>query len=208
MKTRYALGIVLVAAAGVFFANLGGPRLWDRDEPRTAGCAAEMLQRGDWVTPVFNDELRSHKPVMLYWLMMSSYSVFGVNEFAARFWSAALALLTVMMTYGIGRRLLGHREGVWSAIALSTTLMFDVAARAATPDSTLIFFSTLAIWLFVVGAFRPVVGKQEPAWRRNDFCYPGRWWQVALMFVAMSGGVLTKGPVGLVLPTAVLPVQM
>ena len=32
---------------------------------------------------------------------------------------------------------------------LATSLMFDVAARAATPDSILIFFSTLALALFV-----------------------------------------------------------
>ena len=86
MQTARDAMFVMLLAGLVFFTNLGGPRLWDRDEPRNAGCAWEMIERGDWVTPVFNDELRSHKPVLLYWFTMAAYAVFGVNEFAARFW--------------------------------------------------------------------------------------------------------------------------
>ena len=50
--------------------------------------AREMLLRHDWVVPLFNDELRAHKPVLLYWCIMSSYLALGVNEFAARLPSA------------------------------------------------------------------------------------------------------------------------
>ena len=82
--------LLLFGISGILFLfQLGAAPLWDRDEPRNAGCAAEMLAAGDWVVPVFNAELRTHKPVLLYWLIMSAYQVFGVNEFAARFWSAA-----------------------------------------------------------------------------------------------------------------------
>ena len=49
--------LIIAVAAVVFFFNLGQPRLWDRDEPRNAGCAAEMMTRGDWVVPIFNDQL-------------------------------------------------------------------------------------------------------------------------------------------------------
>ena len=58
------LAILALVGGVVLFSNLGGPRLWDRDEPRNAGCALEMRERGDWITPWFNDELRSHKPVI------------------------------------------------------------------------------------------------------------------------------------------------
>ena len=138
------LAILALVGGVVLFSNLGGPRLWDRDEPRNAGCALEMRERGDWITPWFNDELRSHKPVLLYWLIMSAYAVFGVSEFSARFWSAALGLGSVWLTYAMGRRLFSPRVGLWAGVILCSTLMFDVAARAATakcsgrsrPDST------------------------------------------------------------------------
>ena len=91
--------IVIVIACTIFFTNLGVAQLWDRDEPRNAGCAAEMLQRNDWVVPIFNGELRYQKPVLLYWLTMSAYQLFGVNEFAARLPSALLAVGTIAITY-------------------------------------------------------------------------------------------------------------
>ena len=112
--TRHILLIVIVGVV-VLFSNLGGPRLWDRDEPRNAGCTREMLARGDWITPVFDGELRTHKPILLYWFMMTAYALFGVSEFAARFWSAAVAIGTALLTYGIGRRMCSPTVGLWAA---------------------------------------------------------------------------------------------
>lgn len=190
---RHQLIIVAVAAI-VLFTNLGGPRLWDRDEPRNAGCAAEMLDRNDWVVPVFNGELRTHKPILLYWLMMTSYALFGVNEFSARFWSAALGVATVLMTYHLGRRWFDAKAGFWAALTLAPALMFGVAARAATPDAVLIFCSTLAIFTYGM-LCGPLVERGE---------YAIRWRHALVIYAAMGLAILAKGPVGLVLPTAVI----
>ncbi len=197
---RQMLLIVLVASV-VLFTNLGGPRLWDRDEPRNAGCTVEMLERGDYVTPVFDGELRTHKPILLYWLMMISYGVFGVSEFAARFWSAALGVGTACLTYLMGRRLFSPAVGMYAAVIVVTTLMFDVAARAATPDSVLIFWSAAAIAVFVWGTYPAVKqGEQSGGPQR---LFPA-WPKAILMYACMGMAVLAKGPIGLVLPTAVV----
>jgi 4-amino-4-deoxy-L-arabinose transferase-like glycosyltransferase len=191
----------------VLFTNLGGPRLWDRDEPRNAGCTREMLARGDWITPVFDGELRTHKPVLLYWFMMTAYAAFGVTEFAARFWSAAAALGTAWLTYGMGRRMFSPAVGLWSAAILVTTLMFDVAARAATPDSLLLFWSTAAMAVYVWGTFLPSrerLGESAGAQVR-DFPH----WPVAVaMYACMGIAVLAKGPIGVLLPTAVIGMHL
>ncbi len=50
------------------------------------------------------------------------------------------------------------RFALYAAIALSTSLMFDVAARAATPDSVLIFCGTMALMIYVIGTFARKVG--------------------------------------------------
>jgi 4-amino-4-deoxy-L-arabinose transferase-like glycosyltransferase len=206
-------GIVVAITAFVMLTNLGGPRLWDRDEPRNAGCAREMLQRGDWVVPTFNAELRTHKPVLLYWGIMASYLAFGVNEFAARLPSALAAIGTTFCVYLMGRRLFGPRAGVWAGIALATSLMFVVAGRAATPDSLLIFCSTLALTIFVCGTFRPRFettpedAPPEPKWPLGQAAghfFPQHWPAVLAMYAAMGLAVLAKGPVGLLLPAAVI----
>ena len=160
-----------------------------------------MLLNHDWVVPTFNEQLRTHKPVLLYWCMMSAYQLFGVGEFAARFWSATLAVGTVLATYALGRRLFPANVGFWAAIVLTSSLMFNVAARAATPDSLLIFCSTLALVAYV-HTVDPSnwTGSATPGGRFA----PLRFRPAVAIYAAMALGVLAKGPVGLVLPTAVL----
>ncbi len=201
-RTFRDLLIVLSIASCCFFLNLGGPHLWDRDEPRNAGCAAEMLAAGDWIVPTFNAELREHKPVLTYWFMMFSYILFGVTEFGARFPSALFGIGTTLLTYFLGRRLFRPSAGLWAAIAIATTMMFGVASRASTPDAPLIFFSTLALASYIWGTTTPAKTDEEC----GEFVslFPQNWGVVALMYSAMGLAVLAKGPIGLVLPTAII----
>lgn len=191
---------VTVVAGLVLFTNLGTPRLWDRDEPRNAGCAAEMLARNDWVTPIFNDELRDQKPVLLYWFIMSAYSVFGVNEFAARFWSAGLAVGTVLLTTFMATRLFGQKAGLWAGLILCSTIMFNVAGHAATPDSVLIFFATATLAAFVYFTF-PKNSEENPVPTRYELNST----PALLAFYSLMGlAVLAKGPVGVVVPLGIV----
>lgn len=181
--------LVAVAAVVVFFTSLGKPYLWDEDEPKNAECAREMREAGNWVVPQFNYALRTDKPILIYWLMITSYELFGVNEFAARFWSAALAVGTCLLTFGIGRRLYGANAGLWSGLAMAACVMFAVSGRAATPDSTLIFCTTLSMFAFVRYG-----GVELGTLSRGGY---------VLLYAAAALAVLAKGPVGIVLPGGV-----
>ncbi len=199
------LVLLIAISTAIFFNNLGSARLWDRDEPRNAGCAAEMLARGDWVVPMFNDELRHQKPILLYWLMMSAFQFFGESEFAARFWSAALGVGTVLATYGIAIRLGQPLVGLLAGIILSSNLMFAVAARAATPDSLLIFCGTTALWIYVVGTFAARQSKVgEPELRHLGHWFPRNPVYVIGFYSLLGLGVLAKGPIGFLLPMAIV----
>lgn len=208
-QTTLHVVLLLAACWAVFFLNLGTPKLWDRDEPRNAGCAMEMMQRGDWVTPIFNAELREQKPVLLYWLMMSAYTVFGYGEFGARFWSAALATGTCLWVFAIARRLYGSQVAIWSSLLLATSLMFDVAGRAATPDSVLVFCGASAIGCWVLGTFRRNESNEVRTWSQPGLKADGVWfpqdWRLAsVIYFFMGLGVLAKGPIGFVMPVAIL----
>jgi len=199
MRTELGRQATIAAIAGlIFFTSLGGPSLWDIDEPRNAGCAREMLDRGDWIVPTFNGELRVHKPVLLYWFMMTAYDVWGVNEFAARFWSAAFAVGTVLITYHGTKKVCGPSAAFWAALVLATSLNYVVIARAATPDSLYIFFSTAAIVFFWTGlATQP--GKDGADDRPPTSAL--RWTGI---YAAMGLAVLAKGPIGALLNGAVM----
>ena len=205
-QTLFHLCLMVLISATVLFTNLGTARLWDRDEPRNAGAAFEMLERGDWVVPIFNDQLRHQKPALTYWLIMISYTLFGVSEFSARFGSAILAVGTVLATYGIGRRLFDARSALWGAIALSTSLMFVVAGRAATPDSVLIFCSTMALYFYVLGTFSPE--RSAKATDEDIKCFPDTWRWILPMYAMMGIGTLAKGPVAVIVPCAIIGMFM
>ena len=89
---------------------------------------------------------------------------------------------------------------------MGTSLLFCVASRAATPDAVLIFCSTMAIMCYVVGTFRRKDHAEHNTPPQTHL--PGRlfpnWPMAALMYAWMGLGVLAKGPVGLILPTAVI----
>jgi 4-amino-4-deoxy-L-arabinose transferase-like glycosyltransferase len=206
--------LILALSATVMLTGLGSSRLWDDDEPRNAGCAREMLARGDWVVPWFNNELRAHKPVLTYWCIMASYLVLGESEFSARLPSALAAIGTTLLIYAIGRRLFSPQAALWAALILPTTMLFAMAGRIATPDSLLIFCVTLSMAVYVWTARLARVPEGEENHETNETnetesgetrrFFPRHWWQAAAIYAAMGLAVLAKGPVGLVLPTAIL----
>ena len=194
--------ILTCVAAATLFVNLGAPRLWDRDEPRNAACAREMLERADWVVPTFNGELRVAKPILKYWLMIHAYKMFGVNEFAARFWSAVFALATVWATYFLGRRLFDGLAGLWAGLILATSLLFLASGHIAKADAPLTFYSTLPVLLFVYGTFRRSGEASDGPTLVVPF--PRSWPIVALLYASVGVAALAKGLPGLLLPPAAI----
>jgi 4-amino-4-deoxy-L-arabinose transferase-like glycosyltransferase len=180
----YAL--LLAVAVALTLPNLGASSLWDVDEGVNAEAAREMQEAGTWVVPIFNYELRTAKPVMLYWLQRASYSAFGVSEWSARLPSVLAGWLTVLLTYELARRMFGRATGLLAGLVLASAVEFCILAHAATPDATLLFFTVLTYSMFWFG-------------HENG----GRGWWVP---TAMACGLacLTKGPVGVALPGLVI----
>ncbi len=175
---------MLVLLAGLFFFwGLGSMGLTDRDEGRNAEAGREMLESGDWVSPTFNYEPRYAKPALVYWLMSAGYRVVGVSEFAARLPSALFALGLLLMTYGFLARVRDPVTALIGSLMLLLNMEMISLSRMALTDSVLIFFTTLSLYAFWLGA--------EATARR------GWLW---LFYVAMAFGTLAKGPVGILVP--------
>ena len=182
--THYAL---LLATMGLLtLPNLGSHRFWDADEGVNAEASREMLEAGTLITPLFNFELRTAKPIMIYWLQMASYTAFGVNEIAARLPSVLAGLLTVLILYELARNMFGPSTGLLAGIVLSSAIEFCLLSQSATTDSALLAFTMLSFYFFWIGSRDG---------RRSWFIPCG---------MACGLAVLTKGPVGLVLPFATI----
>ncbi len=204
-------GLVILAVCGiVFFVNLGSIRLWDRDEPRNAQAALEMQQRGDWIVPSFNEQLRYQKPILPYWLIRIAYQWFGVNEFAARFWSATLATAAVCLLAVVVGRALGIAVGFWAALMLATSLMFGVAARATTPDAILIFLYTSAVLWYGLRVLSDlgIPERLNSVSSTRSTCWFNNRWESAIFYGVLGCGALAKGLAGVILPMAVIGMLM
>ncbi len=97
--------IVIGLALLFFFPFLGSVHLFDWDEINFAECAREMLLTGEWVRPQIDFQPFFEKPPFFFWAQALSMSMFGVNEFAARFPNAVCGLVTLLLVYRIGFRL-------------------------------------------------------------------------------------------------------
>lgn len=186
---KYAIAFLFLLCIATLWLGLDASRLWDRDEPRNARCAVEMLDRGDWIVPTFNDQLRTHKPILLYWLQMTCFCIFGETDFAARAASALMATVAVFATFWLGKKLIDSAAGFWSAASLATSLMFVVAGRAATPDACLVATSTIGIVGLVLH------------WKTGSKQFTR---YATLGYLALGLAILAKGPVGIILPMMVV----
>jgi len=172
------LVLAIIVAFNIFF-GLGSIPLLDPDEPVYAETAREMIQFNDYLSPRIYNEYWFDKPPMYYWLVAGAMHVFGDGEFAARFPAALMAFLTVIMLYCSITRLFNERAGFWSALVLATSVQFFYLGKAAVTDTTLLFFLTGSL-----------------------LCYLHK--QYWLMYVCMALATVTKGPIGIVFPGAII----
>ncbi|MGZ9260964.1 MAG: glycosyltransferase family 39 protein [Candidatus Binatia bacterium] len=173
---------------------MGGAALFEPDEGRNAEIAREILLLKDWVTPHYDFIPRLDKPIFFFGLVALSYKFFGISEWAARLPSALAALACLCITYRFAGSLFGRRAGLWSALILLSSIEFFALSRAVIMDMTLTFCITFALWSFCLGQR----GVESGAGKS----------QFLLMYVAMGMATLLKGPIGFLLPAAVIGVYL
>ena len=187
---------IFLLSLPLFFWGLGAWGFFDPDEGRYGEIPREMLVRHDFITPTLNFLKYFEKPPLLYWSVAAFYKIFGFHEWAARLVSALSALLGLFTAYALGRRMFGRRAGLLSAIILATSVFWAFMARFIIIDTLLsaMIFLSLALWW--LGHTQGAAGNEQSAVSgdnaRARWCFLGFW-------VALALGVLSKGPVVVVL---------
>jgi dolichol-phosphate mannosyltransferase len=181
LRGDLGLWIVLLIAGLLFFGRLGAP-LQEPQEPRYAEIPRQMLAEGRFTVPVLHGQAYYDKPPLLYWLVMASYSVFGVHDWAARLVPCLAGFLCIGVTYWWGRRTAGPRAAFAGALILCLSGRFIQLERMLTMDGL------LCLWIVTALATAHVALTTAGA---------TRWWLLSAL--ACGLGFLTKGPVTLVL---------
>lgn len=200
-----------------FFWNLGKNGLLDETEPLFVEASRQMALTGDWITPYFNGVTRFDKPPLIYWTQAIAFQIFGVNEWAARLPSALAGFFLTCFCFYVLKRFgisanqrekgKGEREkeepvknSLTSALWLSATLG---ATMVALHPLTFFFgrlgYSDMLLSACFGGALLAFfLGYAQPQHK----VIQGRWYLTFYLLIALA--VLTKGPVGVVLPGLII----
>jgi len=189
------------------------------DEPRYTQVAREMFERGDLVTPTLGGHNWFEKPVLLYWLQICSFALFGISEAAARFGSALFGLGTIASLFILGRcssESMGKISNFgilfdntdsklktenskpqsslapWFALVAATSLGLLVFSRGASFDIIITFPVTASLVGFFV--FDRQAGPSSAI----------RFLSLSVFYFFIGLGLIAKGLIGAVFPLAIV----
>lgn len=188
--TLVLLGLLLVT----FVAFLGLTLFNTKGEPREAIVAVSMLNQGNWILPVSCGADIPYKPPMLAWMIAALGWLNGghVTVFLARLPSALAAIVMIVCLFRFYARRGSMAVAMVGALLTATAFEVHRAATSCRVDMVLTAFIVMAI----LSLYRHYESGKA-------------WWRLPLTAILlMSGGVLTKGPVGMLLPCGSLLVWM
>ncbi|MBX9254629.1 glycosyltransferase family 39 protein [Desmonostoc muscorum CCALA 125] len=204
--------------------NLGTIGLIDETEPLFAEASRQMFITGDWITPFFNGDTRFDKPALIYWCQAIAYAIIGVNEWAVRLPSAIAAFGLICLAFYTVQWYLAKQDEL-EQVSRPTRrylISFLVAALMALNGETIIWARTgvsdmlltgcmasalLCFFLGYAKGGRKRAGEAGGAGgaggeRITNAPFPNNWYLGC--YVLIAAGILTKGPVGIVLPGLII----
>jgi 4-amino-4-deoxy-L-arabinose transferase-like glycosyltransferase len=180
-------GIVVALFASLIFLGciVSPPGLMDDVDAVQAQIARNMLTSGDWVIARLDGVPYLEKSPLIYWLIATSYRIFGVRDWAARIPVALSAILLASVVCRYGRWAFGSVAGFYAGIVLATCAGLFLFTRIQIPDVMLTLCVCMAFW-----AFQRALDHDEP--------HPRLW--AALLAASLGLGVMLKGLIAVVAP--------
>jgi 4-amino-4-deoxy-L-arabinose transferase-like glycosyltransferase len=186
---RNAVFVCLIALAALLHVGtVGWGDLYGETEGQYAGAAREMIQTHTWLVPTNDGIPRLQKPPFLYWLIIASFKLFGVNASAARVPIALAAVISIALTFLIGERLMDYWRGFIAGLLHLCFWGMFLLGRMIMPEPV---FS-----MFVAGAIYCALRGYQARGRVAGW-FVGVW-------ICAGFACLTKGIHGLVYPAAIL----
>ncbi|MDZ8227645.1 glycosyltransferase family 39 protein [Nostoc sp. ChiVER01] len=200
--------------------NLGSIGLIDETEPLFAEASRQMFVTGDWITPFFNGDTRFDKPALIYWCQAIAYAIIGVNEWAVRLPSAIAAFALVCLAFYTIQWYFAKQDEL-EQVSRPTRRYFTsfiAAALMALNPETIIWARTGVSDMLLTGCmasallcfFLGYAGKGDEGAggaggeRITNALFPNKWYLA--FYVLIAGAILTKGPVGIVVPGLIVTV--
>jgi len=190
-RERAAIAGLALATVALYACSTIGVPYFTKGEPREALVMQTLLADGSLVLPLRNGDEIASKPPMFHWLgALASLPAGEVSEFSSRLPSVAASAVAVAVTAWLGMRLFTLASGLASGVLLMTLGLWMSTSVIARVDMVLAAFITTALASFFA---RYHLGRQALS---------------HVFWAACAGAVLTKGPVGVILPGAIIGVYL
>ena len=185
---RRVLFVILIALAGLLHvATIGSGDLYSQTEGQYAGAAREMVETNHWLLPTNNGAPRLQKPPLLYWLIIVSFKLFGVNAAAARLPVALAVVASTALIFLIGEKLADYWRGFIAGLIYLSLCGTFLLARIVMPEPV--------VSAFIAGAIFCAIGGYQR--RRNRRIWFAGFW------ICSAFACLTKGLLGIAYPAAI-----
>jgi len=196
--------MVLCAAIALIVAvltlhRLGASDLCSGDEAVEAVFVQQMVEHHELLFPVENGKQPLYKPPLFHWTAAAFDRLGGIAHVTVRgvrAVSAGYAIAGAILTMVAAAALLGGEGAVLAGLALAGSYQYISQGRIARVDMTLCFFEALALFVFVWWLpERVATGAREALERRL---------RLYVLAVVMGLAVLSKGPIGALVPGATM----
>lgn len=156
--------------------------LMEIDSVQYANISREMLQNKSFLQIFDQGKDYLDKPPMLFWLSSLSMYFFGINDFAFRLPSILMAILAIYSTYKFTLLYYSNEIAILAALVLASTQAMFLITHDVRTDTMLMAWVILAVWQFA-------------SWLNNR-----KWHSLIIAFSAVTFGMMTKGPIALMVP--------
>jgi 4-amino-4-deoxy-L-arabinose transferase-like glycosyltransferase len=164
--------------------KLGEVPPYHADENFYVESSLSMVESGDYITPIYHEKKRFAKPILYYWMVVSSYKIFGISLSSARLPSVLFGVLSIGLVFLLGYRLFDNRVGLFSAFILPSIYLHFQISRWSTTDMALSFFVLLALYFFVL--------LFQTNFQKIIYIY--------LFYFSLGLGFMVKGPPAILIP--------
>jgi len=174
----WALAFLLVALAYMFglFVDITG------DSGLYAAISRQMVESGDWFNLKLNGAAYDQKPHLFFWLSGLGIQLFGNSNFAYKLFPFLYGLAGFYFTYRLAKQVFSEKAGKFAAMIAGTSQIYFLYFFDFHTDSVLQTGVMLALWQLAA-----YLQTQKPK-------------HFILGFIGIGLAMLSKGPVGAVLP--------
>jgi hypothetical protein len=137
---------LLLLSALLLLATNGDHSLLAHDEGYYAMQARWILETQDWLTPQWWGTPVYDRTIGIQWLIALTYKLLGISDFNARLPSIISCIISILLTYQIGKILLNKKIAFLAAIILSLMPIWIFEGRSATQNTALVCVELLGIW--------------------------------------------------------------